>query len=454
MKRWLLALLLIALCPDVLGAATDDRLKKLGFLVQEGFVESPGFTTEDAAGNRVDAASFRGKLVLLNFWATWCPPCRLEMPAMERLYQEFRGKGLEVVAVNFMESPDLVRAFADEQKLTYPMLLDRRADIAEQYGVMRLPVSVLIGRKGEVIAKAIGYKDWYKDDVRELVAALLGDGKIESTAAVAGRDVQAAPWSFPRIDPVAFRIGPLSVRWYGLMYLFGFAGGYFIALWLARKRGLPLGGDQLVELISYVFIGVVLGGRLGYVIFYNLPYYLASPLQIFAFWHGGMSFHGGLLGALLAGWWYVRKQGLPFYPAADCIIAAAPLGLGLGRLGNFINGELYGRATDVPWAMVFPDGGPLPRHPSQLYEAFLEGAVLLAVLLWLGTRVRTHGVLTWAFIGGYGAVRFLVEFFREPDAHLGLALGLSRGQYLSAVMVVAAAAFLWMRLRGSAKPDR
>ena len=451
MKRWLPALLLIALCPAALGAAVDDRLKKLGFLVQEGLVESPGFTTEDAAGNRVDAASFRGKLVLLNFWATWCPPCRLEMPAMERLYREFRGKGLEVVAVNFMESPDLVRAFADEQKLTYPMLLDRRADIAEQYGVMRLPVSVLIGRQGEVIAKAIGYKDWYKDDVRELVAALLGDGKIEATAPA---EVKAASWSFPDIDPVAFRIGPLSVRWYGLTYLFGFVGGYFIALWLARRRGLGLGSEQLVELISYVAVGVVLGGRLGYVVFYNLSYYLDAPLQVFAFWHGGMSFHGGLLGALLAGWWYVRKQGLPFYPAADCIFAAAPLGLGLGRLGNFINGELYGRPTDVPWAMVFPDGGPLPRHPSQLYEAFLEGAVLLAVLLWLGTRVRTHGVVTWAFIGGYGAVRFMVEFFREPDAHLGLALGLSRGQYLSAVMVVAAAAFLWMLRQGPAKPDR
>lgn len=183
MRRLLLALFLVVPWPAGLGAAEDDRLKKLGFLVQEGVVESPGFSTEDASGNRVDFASFRGKLVLLNFWATWCPPCRLEMPSMERLYGEFRGKGLEVVAVNFMESGEQVRAFAGEQKLTYPMLLDKEAEIAGRYGVMRLPVSVLIGRKGEVIAKAIGFKDWYKDDIRELVAALLGDGTVASAAA-------------------------------------------------------------------------------------------------------------------------------------------------------------------------------------------------------------------------------------------------------------------------------
>lgn len=262
-------------------------------------------------------------------------------------------------------------------------------------------------------------------------------------------------WSFTDIDPIAFQVGPLAVRWYGLMYLFGFVGGYFVARWVARKRGFALHNEKLMELVSYVAIGVVLGGRLGYVIFYNLSYYLADPLQVFAFWHGGMSFHGGMLGAMLTGWWYLRTQGLRFYPAADCIFAAAPLGLGLGRLGNFINGELYGRPTDVPWGMVFREGGPLPRHPSQLYEAFLEGGVLLVVLLWLGTRVRMDGAVTWAFIGGYGIIRFMVEFFREPDAHLGLAWGLSRGQYLSAVMVVAAAAwFFWMRTQRPAEPAR
>ena len=160
-------------------------------MVQEGLVESPGFTTEDATGNRVDSTSFRGKVVVLNFWATWCPPCRLEMPAMERLYQEFRGRGLEIVAVNFMESRELVQAFAEEQKLTYPMLLDSRAEIAEQYGVMRLPETVLIGREGELIAKTIGYKEWYKEDVRELVADLLDNGKAGRGATGAG-----TPWKW------------------------------------------------------------------------------------------------------------------------------------------------------------------------------------------------------------------------------------------------------------------
>ncbi len=193
MKPYLLAVLLFALCPAVLGAAEDVRLKQLGFLVQEGLEESPAFSTEDAAGNPVDSNSFRGKLVVLNFWATWCPPCRLEMPAMERLYQEFRGKGLEIVAVNFMESREQVQAFAEEQKLTYPMLLDGKAEIAEQYGVMRLPETVLIGREGEVLAKAIGYKDWYKDDVRELVGALLGGEGVAHAAAAVETPEESAP---------------------------------------------------------------------------------------------------------------------------------------------------------------------------------------------------------------------------------------------------------------------
>ena len=462
MRSFLWIVFLFALWPAALGAAEGDRLKELGFLVQEGFEEAPVFATEDASGNRVESGSFRGRLVVLNFWATWCPPCRREMPSMERLYREFRGKGLEVVAMNFMETAEQVKAFAEEQKLSYPMLLDRQADIAERYGVMRLPETVLIGRKGEVIAKAVGYKDWYKDDVRELVAALLGEAKSADVAVAADPPVEPAratapqqgAWTFPDIDPVAFGIGPLVVRWYGLMYLFGFVGGFFVARWMARRRGLALGNEQLRDLVTYVAVGVVLGGRLGYALFYNLSYFLADPLQIFAFWHGGMSFHGGLLGAALAGWGYLRKHGLPFYPAADCIFAAAPLGLGLGRLGNFINGELYGRPTDVAWGMVFPDGGPLPRHPSQLYEAFLEGAVLLAVLMWLGARVRADGVVTWAFVGGYGVVRFMVEFFREPDAHLGLVWGLSRGQYLSVAMIAAAAVFFWARLRRPAAPVR
>ena len=200
MRRVLALLSLLALCPPASAAVDEDRFRNLGFIVQEGFVAAPDFTTEDAAGNRVSSRSFRGRVVLLNFWATWCPPCRLEMPSMERLYGEFRGQGLEIVAVNFMESRELVQAFAREQNLTYPMLLDRRSDIAERYGVMRLPETVVIGRSGEVIAKTTGYKDWYKEDVRELVSALLEDrGPVRPAAREAAplpEQRSQGPWPY------------------------------------------------------------------------------------------------------------------------------------------------------------------------------------------------------------------------------------------------------------------
>ena len=176
MKALLTVWWLVVLCAAAWGAVDGERLRQLGFLVQEGFEEAPAFTTVDATGNKATLEDYRGKVVLLNFWATWCPPCRLEMPDMERLYQEFRGQGLEIVAMNFMETAEEVKAFAEEQKLTYPMLMDPRSEIAGQYGVMRLPETVLIGRQGEVIGKSIGFKAWYKDDVRELMAALLGNG--------------------------------------------------------------------------------------------------------------------------------------------------------------------------------------------------------------------------------------------------------------------------------------
>lgn len=251
--------------------------------------------------------------------------------------------------------------------------------------------------------------------------------------------------AFPNIDPIAFQIGPIAVRWYGLMYLAGFVGGYFLVRWLATKRSVSLSKDALLELINYLAIGVIVGGRLGYVVFWNLSYFVSHPLEIFAFWHGGMAFHGGMIGAALMGWLYVRKRNIPFYSVADLIFAATPIGLGLGRIGNFINGELYGRVTDVPWAMVFPHGGPVARHPSQLYEAFLEGPVLLAILLWLALRVRAEGVVTWAFVGGYGVIRFCVDFFREPDPVAGLIMGLTRGQYYSLFMILAALAVLGYR---------
>jgi phosphatidylglycerol---prolipoprotein diacylglyceryl transferase len=251
---------------------------------------------------------------------------------------------------------------------------------------------------------------------------------------------------FPEIDPIAFQIGPLQVRWYGLMYVFGFVGGYFLVRWLAKKKQIDLPKDVLQELISYLVVGVIVGGRLGYVLFYNLPFYLANPLEIFAVWRGGMSFHGGLIGASLMGWWFTKKHGLSFYRLADLCVVAVPIGLGLGRIGNFINGELYGRPTNVPWAVVFPQGGPVPRHPSQLYEAFLEGVVLFAVLLWLSERVQTEGVMFWTFVGGYGLARFVVEFFREPDPQLGFVVGpFSMGQILSLAMILTAALFLLLR---------
>lgn len=188
----MLAVLVIVLCVPAWGAVDGEDLRKLGFLVPEAFEEAPAFTTTDAAGNRVASEDYRGKVVLLNFWATWCPPCRLEMPDMERLHQEFREGGLEVVAVNFMETAEEVTAFAEEQKLTYPMLLDPRSEVAGQYGVMRLPETVLIGRRGEVLGKSIGYKAWYKDDVRELMAALLGNG-VTPAAAHAGGVAETEP---------------------------------------------------------------------------------------------------------------------------------------------------------------------------------------------------------------------------------------------------------------------
>jgi phosphatidylglycerol---prolipoprotein diacylglyceryl transferase len=235
------------------------------------------------------------------------------------------------------------------------------------------------------------------------------------------------------------------------MYVFGFVGGYFVVRWLAKKKKVDLPKDVLQELIGYLVVGVIVGGRLGYVFFYNLPFYLANPLEIFAVWRGGMSFHGGLVGASLMGWWFSQKHGLSFYRLADLCVVAVPIGLGLGRIGNFINGELYGRPTNVPWALVFPQGGPVSRHPSQLYEAFLEGVVLFVVLLWLSERVQTEGVLFWTFVGGYGLARFLVEFFREPDPQLGFVFGpFSMGQILSLAMILTAALFLLLGRTGNA----
>lgn len=241
----------------------------------------------------------------------------------------------------------------------------------------------------------------------------------------------------PSIDPVFFSIGPLQFRWYGLMYLLAFLMAYGVIRYVSRRREPLLTPDEVGDLVFFVAVGIVLGGRIGYVLFYNLPVYLAHPLKIFAVWEGGMSFHGGLLGGIAGGYLFSRKKGIAPLLLADTAFLPAPFGLMFGRIGNFINGELYGRVTDLPWGMSFPGGGELPRHPSQLYEAVLEGPILFLILLLVHRSPRCRKGLIWAFIGGYGIARFLVEFVREPDAHLGFIVGgLSMGQLLSLPMIV------------------
>ncbi|MGF1725953.1 prolipoprotein diacylglyceryl transferase [Photobacterium nomapromontoriensis] len=244
--------------------------------------------------------------------------------------------------------------------------------------------------------------------------------------------------TFPSIDPILVEIGPLAIRWYGMMYLIGF----MFAMWLANRRADKPGSgwtrDQVSDLLFAGFLGVVLGGRIGYVLFYNFDLFLDNPLYLFKVWTGGMSFHGGLIGVITAMFWYAHKHNRTFFNVADFIAPLVPFGLGMGRLGNFINGELWGRTTDVPWAMIFPTGGPLPRHPSQLYEFFLEGVVLLIILNVFIRKPRPVGAVSGLFLFGYGSFRFIVEYFRQPDAQLGLFGGwISMGQILSLPMVVA-----------------
>jgi phosphatidylglycerol:prolipoprotein diacylglycerol transferase len=242
---------------------------------------------------------------------------------------------------------------------------------------------------------------------------------------------------YPQINPVFLELGPLQFRWYGLMYLLGLTGAYFLIKSRVAAKELALSKDQIYDMVVWAALGVFIGGRLGYTLFYNLPYYLQHPTKIIAVWEGGMSFHGGLLGTILALLWYSRRQGIPAYTIADLAAGVTPIGLGFGRIGNFINGELYGRATDVDWCMVFPNGGPACRHPSQLYEAGLEGVLLFIVLWVLGKKPTPPGTIFWSFIAGYGLCRFIVEFFREPDAHIGFIIGsFSMGQLLSLPMMV------------------
>ncbi|RZM80102.1 prolipoprotein diacylglyceryl transferase [Pseudoalteromonas rubra] len=242
---------------------------------------------------------------------------------------------------------------------------------------------------------------------------------------------------FPEIDPIIFSIGPLSVRWYGVMYLIGFA----FAMWWANKEAdKPNSGwtkDEVSDLLFYGMLGVILGGRIGYVLFYQFSHFLENPMYLLRIDQGGMSFHGGALGVIAGIFifaWRFKKSPLA---VGDFVVPMVPVGLLAGRIGNFINGELWGRATDVPWAVVFPTGGPIARHPSQLYEAFLEGLVLFVMLIWYRKQPRPAGSVAGLFLLGYGTFRFIVEYFREPDAHIGLYAGMiSQGQILSLPMVI------------------
>ena len=251
----------------------------------------------------------------------------------------------------------------------------------------------------------------------------------------------------PNIDPIAFSIGPLAVRWYGLMYLAGFAAAWWLGIRRIGRDMAPITRKQFDDLIFLAVLGVILGGRLGYVLFYKPAYYAAHPLEIFAVWQGGMSFHGGLLGVIVAMVFVARRQGVDFLRLMDFIAPLCPLGIAAGRLGNFINGELYGRVTDVPWGMLFRHGGDAPRHPSQLYQFALEGLALFVLLWWFSSQPRPRGQVSALFLIGYGVFRLVAEFGREPDAFLGLlALGLTMGQWLSLPMIAAGIAlFAWSR---------
>lgn len=273
---------------------------------------------------------------------------------------------------------------------------------------------------------------------------------------------------FPMIDPVAVQLGPLAVKWYGLAYVVGLIGGWWYArrlvaaewLWAGRPRPKP---EELDDMLLFVALGVVLGGRIGFVLFYDLERYLSQPQDIIAIWQGGMSFHGGLLGATLGLWLFARRRGYPALSVFDLAAAVVPIGLFLGRIANFINGELWGRpAPDVPWAMVFPHGGPVPRHPSQLYEALGEG-ILLFVLVNLLVRFggfKRPGLVAGVFGMGYAVARIVCEFFREPDPQLGflfgasvdaLSGGITMGMLLSLPVFFAG---LWLALRSRGGKDK
>jgi phosphatidylglycerol:prolipoprotein diacylglycerol transferase len=274
---------------------------------------------------------------------------------------------------------------------------------------------------------------------------------------------------FPAIDPIAVEIGPFAIRWYALAYIAGLIGGWFYArrlageerLWADVPRPTP---DHIDDMIVWVALGVVLGGRIGYVLFYNFEGYLFDPLEMLAIWRGGMSFHGGFLGAILAILLFARRRGLNGLAMLDLAAVVTPIGLFFGRIANFINGELWGRpAPDFPLAFVFPEAGPVPRHPSQLYEAFAEGLLLFLVMVWAVRRFgfRRPGLIGGIFVLGYAVARIVCEFFREPDPQLGflfgtsveaLGGGITMGMLLSVPMALVGAVAIWLAARGATRP--
>ena len=264
---------------------------------------------------------------------------------------------------------------------------------------------------------------------------------------------------FPAINPILISIGPFSVRWYALAYIVGIIAGWFYARAIISSERLwggpaPLTVTDFDDFVIWITLGIILGGRIGYVLFYNLPHFAENPIEILQLWNGGMSFHGGVLGCIVAIVLFAMRRGIPVLSLGDVTAAVAPIGLFLGRIANFINGELWGRRTDVPWAMIFPHGGPVPRHPSQLYEAALEGVVLfivLALLVRFGALKRP-GVVTGVFAIGYGAARITCEFFREPDVQLGFLWGgLTMGMLLCIPLILAGIAVLVVAFKRAAK---
>jgi len=259
---------------------------------------------------------------------------------------------------------------------------------------------------------------------------------------------------YPQIDPVIFHIGSLAVRWYGLAYVAGFIAAGLLLRWLDRRWQVGLSDDDQIDIVLAAIIGVIVGARLGYVLVYGLSSYVNAPLSVFAIWDGGMSFHGGLVGILVAGAFVARRKKISFLRLADMGAVGAPIGFGLGRLANFINDELWGRTTTLPWGMVFPTGGPLPRYPSQLYEALLEGVVLFCVMLLLARRKHADGLMFGVLLTLYGVFRIMVEFVREPDAQLGLIAGpFSMGQLLSVPMVIVGCWLIWRAVKAGRGVD-